>query len=676
MIRNAKDRDRNLARGGDIAQPEGNLDDDIPDGIDATKIIVIHLGSQNMRIGRASDALPKTIPMCISYASHKPLETEEYAPRPVRLFPDGTSEEMFGEDFTKKHTKLSNDLAASMRANKRNVLPKSKTLVKNFNAGASPDLIPEHNDPHRAEWTDVSHDAPKNSNNWIGLEAQRIPEDARQKETNRLYRLRWPIQHGWLNELEFASVEGIVDEIENILWEALKEIKVKDTKNYDVVFVVPDLYDKKYMESMLRSLLIELEFKQVAFIQEGLAAQYGAGYSMNCIVDIGAQKTSISCIDDGMIIEDSRINLKYGGFDVTETFIKMMLCDNFPYRDINLVRRHDFLLAEELKIKICTMDQADISVQTQNFHLRAPNKPTYFYKFKTYDEPILAPMGFFDPSYFNNKTKLAGRRKLIARSYNAYDPDQPNDPESSAQLAILSSIQPLLANTAAPSNGNDNGDLATPQKEKSNPLNHFSKIDSQTNDDSRVTSAAGSPAPEGFGTPVPAGPFVFGANGDSPAPSGAFQFGNGSHHSGTPGPGPVKSIDPQARTLTDFAEARDAVLPIAALDVAIMTSIAHAAKGDDRKARDFYGNIMLVGGGAKTPGLTRHLEEKLKVMRPDIAEKILVGLNPREIDAAIVTWKGASIYSKLHSHESWVGQQEFEMLGSRALQHKVLWHWN
>ncbi|KAI6084775.1 hypothetical protein F4821DRAFT_261672 [Hypoxylon rubiginosum] len=49
----------------------------------------------------------------------------------------------------------------------------------------------------------------------------------------------------------------------------------------------------------------------------------------------------------------------------------MMLYDNFPYQDINLRRRYDFLLVEELKIKYCTMSQKDISVQTFNFHLRA-----------------------------------------------------------------------------------------------------------------------------------------------------------------------------------------------------------------------------------------------------------------------------------------------------------------
>ncbi len=281
--------------------------------------------------------------------------------------------------------------------------------------------------------------------------------------------------------------------------------------------------------------LRSFEFKQVAFIQESLAGTYGAGYSSACIVDVGAQKTSICCVEDGMCIEDSRINLKYGGYDVTETFIKMMLFDHFPYDDINLKRRYDFLLAEELKTNFCTMNQSEISVQLYNFHLRAPNQATQKFQFKTYDEVILAPMGFFDPTIFDNSDKLVGRRKYIDRSYNAYDPDMPDDPSSAAQLAILTSIKPSIAINA---NGfsmiiNGNVDVSTPQKEKSNPLNLL-RMDSEANGNSRMTSAAGSPAPEGTSTPVPSGPFVFGANGTnggSPAPSGnVFQFGNGSHN--------------------------------------------------------------------------------------------------------------------------------------------------
>ncbi|TVY36203.1 putative actin-related protein, partial [Lachnellula subtilissima] len=675
MIRNAKDRDRALARTGEtdvpiITNAEGDLEDEdeVNDGLDPSKIICIHIGSQNLRIGFANDALPKTVPMAIAITA-KFTESESTKPIPIREDADESPEEQFGEEFSKKFVKMSNELKTDMRANKRKVLPNSKELVVNYNRRTVPEKIPEHNDPIRIEWTDITTaDLKSRASFFAGTPALRIPEDSDPK-----FALSWPIRHGWLHEADYTSQEALFDDLESIVEYAMQnELGLKNRNEWDqynCVFVIPDLYDKIYVQRLLEFGIKEIEFKQVSFIQESLAATYGAGYSSTCVVDIGAQKTSICCVEDGMCVEDSRINLKYGGFDVTETFIKMMLYDHFPYQDINLMRRYDFLLAEELKMNFCTMNQSEISPQLYNFHLRAPSQATRKYQFKTYDEVILAPMGFFDPSIFNNSEKLKGRRDLIKRSYNAYETDVPDDPTSAAQLAILTSIKPSLATTANifTTNGNGNTEFATPSKEKPNPLNFLSRMDSEANG---VTSAAGSPAPEGANTPIPAAPFLFGANGNSGSPGP-----NGSHNGGTPVPPAGMFVDQFARTQEDLAIERESVLPVVPLDTAIITSISNASRGEDKKARDFLGGIMVIGGGAKTPGLGAFLEDKLRKKRPDLGEKILVGTSPREMDGQVVTWKGASIFGRLKTHESWIGKLEYERLGSRVLYHKVLWNY-
>jgi actin-related protein 8 len=384
-------------------------------------------------------------------------------------------------------------------------------------------------------------------------------------------------------------------------------------------------------------------------------------------------------VEDGLCIEDSRVNLKYGGYDITETFIKMMLYDNFPYQEINLQRRYDFLLAEELKMKHCTMSQADISVQLYQCHVRAPNEATRKYQFKTYDEVILAPMGVFEPSIFDNSTKLNGRRKLVERSYNAYEVDVPDDPTSAAQLAILALVKPSIASTA---NGfpQPQPEVSTPMKEKSQPFNFLGRSDAAANG-TPMGSHAGSPAPEGASTPVPP-PYLFGGAKDgiksgSPAPSG-------SRAAGTPVPGqtsqvsqppPGMFVDGASRTMTALAAERDSVLPVAPLDIAILTSIQNAAKGDEKKLRDLLGSIMVVGGGAKVPHFTAVLEEKLRARRPDLNERILVTKSARDMDEQVVTWKGASVFAKLPTNDSWITPFEYERLGPRTLHHKVLWAW-
>jgi len=325
------------------------------------------------------------------------------------------------------------------------------------------------------------------------------------------------------------------------------------------------------------------------------------------------------------------------------------------------------------------MNQAEISVQLYNFHLRAPNSATRKYQFKTYDEVILAPMGFYDPSFFDNSRKLKGRRKLVQRSYNQYDTDMPDDPVSAAQLSILNSIKPSMAtSTANPSFIPTNGDFSsTPMKENQNPLNHLSRFDSQA---TPGTSAAGSPAPDsstpgpfafgatnggigGGGTPGPSIPFVFGANGNGTAVKSESQY---------PPPNGMFTAPVDAKTL---AEERDSILPIAPLDNAIITSIHHAAKGDERKFRDLIGSIMVIGGGAKIPGFGPFLEDRLKRKRPDLAEKVLVGTSPREMDGQVVVWKGASVLGKLKSNDSWISPLEYERLNSRILYTKNLFNY-
>lgn len=70
-------------------------------------------------------------------------------------------------------------------------------------------------------------------------------------------------------------------------------------------------------------LLVKMGFKQVVcqqvlwlfaliflssnqFLQESLAATYGAGISNACVIDIGAVKTSVTCVDDGLVVAETR----------------------------------------------------------------------------------------------------------------------------------------------------------------------------------------------------------------------------------------------------------------------------------------------------------------------------------------------------------------------------------
>src|ERR1700761_9737129 len=280
------------------------------------------------------------------------------------------------------------DLKVRMRNNRIRLMPNSKELVVNYNRRRVPDIISEHNDPDRIEWTEISRD--RAPGYITGNAALRIPENS-----NPRYKLFWPIRNGWLNESEYTQKNLLMIDFFLIIEEAIKlELGLphkKDWSQYSCVFIIPDLYEKTLVTAALDEFIRDFGFKTLCFMQESLGASFGAGYSISCVVDIGAQKTSICCVEDGMCVEDSRMNIKYGGWDVTEALMKMILYDHFPYSEINLKRRYDFLLAEELKQKYCHMTEAEISGGQYEFPLRVAGQDTKKFSFRTYDEVFLAP---------------------------------------------------------------------------------------------------------------------------------------------------------------------------------------------------------------------------------------------------------------------------------------------
>jgi actin-related protein 8 len=662
MVKLAQDRDRAMNAGTAVG-PDGDVDmedeqeaaeDEVSAG---TKTVVIHLGSQNMRIGFASDALPKTVPMVVAWqAAQSECEEGDGEPRPKRVKLDNGAEPLpeqrFGEAFAKDFTAMSTELKQRMRMNKRRVLPQSRDMVVSYNRRTDHDTITEHNDTMRVEWTDVTREGKGAPEYIAGKAALRIPDYSKPR-----YKLRWPIRYGWINEVDYKSKWAVYDDIRIIIQEALTSqlgmsIRTrKDLSQHSCVIVVPDYYERTYVTSLLDMALSDFGFSRVCFIQESLAASFGAGFTTSCIVDIGAQKTSICCVEDGMCIENSRINLKYGGHDVTDIFMKMMLYDHFPYADVNLQRRYDFTLAEELKQKLCTMTEADISVQMTDFYLRAPNQDTRKYTFKYYDEVFLAPLGFFKPEVFDDPGKMAGRRRLIDLSYDIYE-GTPNDPKSSAQAEIFTQLAPekipkVTINGEAQTNGDSNGHTT---ENGTTPLSRRPSLSRVQSEATPQRSTASSPIRQlDDGTPAP---------------------------EGTPAPDDEPRVQRVEVPKPLDIEHRSDILPIYPLPAAIITSITHASRGSPAKTRDFLGSIMLIGGSSLIPGLNTYLEEQLQAALPGYNKDIVVGRAPRELDAQVVVWKGGAVFGRMvRTNDSWVDGGLYERLGERVLSYKCMWGW-
>ncbi|KAB8338919.1 hypothetical protein FH972_021859 [Carpinus fangiana] len=705
MAKAARDRDRRLAQkqedgedvdmdadetmAGEGEETSAETDDDQ----NGSKTIVIHPGSQNLRIGLASDILPKTVPMVIARRADQSEAESAAEPRPKRRRISESStrdpNRAFSDEFSTLYKGMTVELKDRMRRKGKRIVPNCREVVINFNKKSVPEDITEHNDTHGIDWTEVPAEAPPY---YTSQAALRLPDDSKPR-----YKLYWPFKYGAFNEEDYDNKDQILRDFTVIIEEAIKSqlgiTQKKDWSQYECVYVVPDLYERNYVTTALDLLIREFGFARVCFIQESLSASFAAGYPTCCIVDVGAQKTSICCVDEGMCIDNSRINLRYGGADITETFMKMMLADSFPYGQINMNRRHDFLLAEELKQKCLTLSVHDVAVQQYECHLRRFKKSTEHYIFKAYDEVILAPMAFFRPELLDNDGKLEGRRSLISRSYDLYD-GSPNDPLSTAQLQVLSTS----AVTGSPPPAVNSADAQV-------------KALNAERVAAKLAAALANPSPS---TPQPGN-----ANGNMSPDEPIKGEGDGANtpqlvRDASPsaagealkpdGTKPVDKEDP-LDALCEEADVRDRTLPIAPLHAAIALSIEHAARGDERKMRDFLGGIIPVGGGTQIPGFKEFLEEELGDAStagfgsawsatsdrsapgvPDAAslmgtltrlrKEIMVAPPPREIDPQVLVWKGASVFGKLRgTNDSWISPMEYDRLGSRLLAYKCMWGW-
>jgi actin-related protein 8 len=83
---------------------------------------------------------------------------------------------------------------------------------------------------------------------------------------------------------------------------------------------------------------------------------------------------------------------------------------------------------------------------------------------------------------------------------------------------------------------------------------------------------------------------------------------------------------------------------------------------------------MVLGGGSLVSGFHAFLEERLQALRPGYTKEIMIGTPPRDLDPQVVAWKGASVFGKLNgTNDSWIGQLEYDRLGSRLLAYKCMW---
>ncbi|GLB41816.1 hypothetical protein LshimejAT787_1004160 [Lyophyllum shimeji] len=628
-----------------------------------SQVIVIHPGSRNILLGRASDVTPVSVPNVVARKSSVPVPPLTWVDRVSRPRSREAELEQAEKDlFNEKMAAITVSLRDRMRFYKLRVTPNATAIASTFNEQFKPEIISEYNDPYRVEWTEnVSSEDVYFGDKALGLAD---PQKAG-------YTLRWPLYGANFNTRDYPSLQVILSDLEVIIRTTLKEkldIDPRDYKSYSVVLVIPDLYDRAYVRELVNLLLITMGFKQLCAQQESLAATYGAGISNACVVDIGATTTSVACVDEGMVLPETRMSLSIGGDDITEFLYVLLQRINFPYRDLDLTRSYDWNIMQDLKCRLCTLSEADVALNLYDFVVRRPDRPTEKYGLRAYDEIILAPMCLFEPRVIKFERKRIGLRP--PSSYNVTEEiiDHQTDGITNAMVISTQHLMPASRPTDSPTKKGPTSAGGSSLAGTSTPAEQADLLPMLT-DDVSASAAATPPVVSNAAD----GMDIIDVEGESKAPTPTRQV---------PGAAPSATAEVgDARTdqTTVYPGGFSIDVPFEAsklpLDVAIFNS-ARAAGGDE-KIRKYLQAVLVIGGTAHIPGMSHALESRLQAIATPLVtnmEKVQIIPPPKEVDPIVLAWKGAAVLGKMDGvSDLWVTKADWDILGMRALKERCFY---
>ncbi|CUM63294.1 uncharacterized protein PRCAT00000865001 [Priceomyces carsonii] len=660
-----------------IPEDEEEEDDEEEDNEEVTEekakqgsdTIVIHPGSSHIRIGRATDAFPTTIPTVVAVQTNEPNNPSSNISPKRTVDEDG--EIYFDEAFDEAKAVVAKDFKARMRFYKRRILPNSREGAINFNKKQQPEDIPEHNDPYQKTWISDTGDRKF----FVGEDALKLPIS----EKFNTWKLRFPIVNGGFNESspDYNSPQEILGDLANIVIESLEKMDIKETKNFKAIIIIPDLYDKMYVETWVDLLFRLVGFGKVAIIQEAVLATFGAGASSACVIDVGSQTTSIACVDEGMVINDSRITLDYGGDNVTEAFIKLLLQSHFPYKEINLNSKNDdWELAETLKQNFVTFQDADIAVQLYNFYKRKPFETTQKYEFKVFDEVMLAPMGLFYPELFEINGS-AKSKKLFSPSTDQYS-TKPNNPYSRSHENLIKNVvhcdmvdEDLLMSLQEERSSKSTNPFSKPKPSKTAILDHTDNRVTTSLEKAIIESITGAGVATDFGKAKKLYDNLLIVGGGFAKIPGFDLILSDRINIWRPKLLSTSTIDEILDYVTTEKLKQDK------LKKQLIEELKESKKTSPDQAID---DIELS---------EEDLEDIESQTRPQLdwdkldalSEKgSLLSVNvlppPREFDPEMLTWKGGSVYGRLKVvSEMWVSNNDWDLLQSRSLYYKSIFNY-
>ncbi|XP_063662917.1 actin-related protein 8 isoform X1 [Pan troglodytes] len=631
--------------------------------IQSNFIIVIHPGSTTLRIGRATDTLPASIPHVIA-RRHKQQGQHLY--KDSWLLREGLNKPESNEQRQNGLKMVDQAIWSKKMSNGTRRIPVSPEQARSYNKQMRPAIL-DHCSGNK--WTNTSH----HPEYLVGEEALYVnPLDC--------YNIHWPIRRGQLNihPGPGGSLTAVLADIEVIWSHAIQkylEIPLKDLKYYRCILLIPDIYNKQHVKELVNMILMKMGFSGIVVHQESVCATYGSGLSSTCIVDVGDQKTSVCCVEDGVSHRNTRLCLAYGGSDVSRCFYWLMQRAGFPYRECQLTNKMDCLLLQHLKETFCHLDQDISGLQDHEFQIRHPDSPALLYQFRLGDEKLQAPMALFYPATFG----IVGQKMTTLQHRSQGDPEDPHDEH---YLLATQSKQEQSAKATAD------------RKSASKPIGFEGDLRGQSSDlperlhsqEVDLGSAQGDGLMAGNDSEEALTALMSRKTAISLFEGKALGLDKAILHSidccwfpwlqcgGWAG---GKSL----RRLLHLLKQEVLVAWPRIMDVekkAWRMSTVFSASDDTKKK--MYSSILVVGGGLMFHKAQEFLQHRiLNKMPPSfrrIIENVDVITRPKDMDPRLIAWKGGAVLACLDTtQELWIYQREWQRFGVRMLRERAAFVW-
>lgn len=398
----------------------GDIEDDST-VTESPGIIVLHPGSCYLRIGLSSQLDPHSIPHLIAYHS---LERTSSTAVPLLKYGSGGGGAVDnlvedGRDSRDSGLGSITEYVTGARA-KSNVFDAESDINQYGPLNEASPVVPcTELDDVTFQWSDPGLSTNTPSKYIIGNEALFLPPNAP-------YVLYKPLRYGTLNTSPTISRTAVLKQLEDLWCRAIEEcldIPRKEFKFYRVIMCVPDMVDRLLYKDFMNILLNELQFEAALIHQESVCATYGAGVSAACVVDIGEEKTSLCCVEDGMSNANTRLLLKYGGNDISRFFYWLLQKAGFPYKSCSVDNILDGNLIAKLKEKYCHYDMTVWGVAEEEVIVPHAGKGGVKFSIHFADELVYAPMSVYEPEVFINKDNelMRGQENQLVLPEDIYD---------------------------------------------------------------------------------------------------------------------------------------------------------------------------------------------------------------------------------------------------------------